>query len=67
METYTTADGDMLDDICERHYGFHKGTVEAVFAANQNLAAMPPVLPAGIVITLPEITAARDDVIRLFD
>ncbi len=64
---YQTVEGDMIDDICERHYGRHKGTVEAVFAANQNLAGLPPVLPAGVIIELPEITIQPDKMIRLYD
>jgi phage tail protein X len=66
MASYTTQEGDILDDICERHYGFHAGTVEAVFVANQNLSALPPILPAGIVIQLPEISIERDDIVRLY-
>jgi len=64
---YVTLEGDMIDDVCERHYSRHRGTMEAVLAANQNLASLPPVLPAGVTIELPEIAAQPDSVIRLYD
>lgn len=52
---YRTSDGDILDDICTRYYGDLAWTLEAVFAANPGLAARGPRLPAGLLITLPEI------------
>ena len=52
--TYTTADGDMVDAIAFRQYGRTAKVTEAIYAANPNLADHGPVLPAGIVITLPD-------------
>lgn len=68
--TYTTKQGDMLDAIAWRHYGYHEGTVEAILAANYGLAGEPPVLPLGLVIVLPDLPAAADvkpQPIRLWD
>lgn len=69
--TYTTVDGDMLDHLCWRHYGQEWDTVEIVLAANPGLAALGPVLPAGVTITLPyrqtHPTPPTVEVVRLFD
>jgi phage tail protein X len=56
---YITRAGDMLDLICWRHYGFHAGTAEAVLSVNYGLSAQPPVLPAGLTITLPDLPQPR--------
>ena len=66
MTRYRTIEGDMIDDICHRHYG-DEGMVEQVYEANPRLAALGPVLPKGITIVLPEIeTAAPRSTIRLW-
>ncbi|MBB4287833.1 tail protein X [Roseospira goensis] len=69
--TYTTFDGDMLDHLCWRHYGQEWDMVEAVLDANPGLAALGPVLPAGVTITLPYRPSPASpptvDVVRLFD
>lgn len=68
MTTYTTVDGDMLDKVCWQHYGRHKGTVEAVLNANRHLAEMPPILPAGVVVTLPDLPEQSEvSTFKLFD
>ena len=69
-ETYTTRQGDMLDLIAWRHYGYHEGTVEALLEANYGLAAQPHVLPSGLTIVLPELPTAaerRPQPVRLWD
>ena len=53
MTAYRTIDGDMVDAICKAHYGDEHMT-PAVYAANPSLAERGPVLPKGILITLPE-------------
>lgn len=53
MIEYRTKDGDRLDQICYKHYG-NLGVVEQVLDANPQLAAMP-VIPAGILVKLPDI------------
>ena len=61
-----TRDGDMLDDIVWRHYGRHD-VVPAVLEANQDLSLQGPVLPAGMILVLPDIHAPADaPVIRLW-
>ena len=60
---FKTRDGDMVDRICHDHYGGRHGTTEAVLEANQDvggqsLAEWGPVLPAGLVINLPDLPAA---------
>jgi phage tail protein X len=60
--TYTTKPGDMLDLICFRHYERRQaGAVEVVLEANRHigLADYGPVLPRGLVITLPDLPAPR--------
>ncbi|MTH65592.1 tail protein X [Paracoccus shanxieyensis] len=53
---YRTIDGDMLDAICQRLLGSETHAPE-VLAANPRLAALGPVYPAGVLITLPDIAA----------
>ena len=55
---YKTKDGDMVDAICYRYYGASSGYMEKVLAANPGLAALGPVLSAGVEIELPVIQAA---------
>lgn len=57
MTTYRTTQGDMVDDICKRHYGREDMTV-AVYEANPGLAARGPILPLGLVIELPDAAPA---------
>ena len=59
MTTYRTRSNDVLDDICYRHYGRTTGTVEAVMIANPGLADQGPMLPSGLLITLPELPEAQ--------
>jgi phage tail protein X len=56
MNTYSTSDGDMVDEIAFKHYGTTAGrVVEQLLDANPGLADRGPVLPAGVVIALPDI------------
>ena len=54
---YFTTDGDVLDEICWRRYG-RENAVPAVLAANPRLADASPVLPAGVLVVLPDLPAA---------
>ena len=54
-ERYITRQFDQLDAICFRYYGRTQQTVEAVLLANPNLGEMLPILPAGIIILLPDL------------
>ena len=56
MTRIRTIDGDVLDEICWRHYG-REGTVAAVLLANPGLADADPVLSAGRVVLLPDLPA----------
>ncbi len=66
---YRTIDGDMLDVICLSHYGHAHRYVEAVLNANPGLAGQGAVLPAGIIIGLPDLTELRyqEASVRLWD
>lgn len=66
---YLTRDGDMLDDLCWRHYGRQSGAVEAVLDANPGLSEQGPVYPAGLTLTLPELApiASPTTPARLWD
>lgn len=68
MLEYLTQDGDMMDSIAWRQYGSTNGRiVEQLFEANPGIADMGPVLPAGVLVKLPEITPAADkEMVRLW-
>lgn len=62
MNVYKTKQGDMLDEICHKHYGSTYGQqVETVLEVNRSLrlAEQGPYLPAGIHIVLPIIEATK--------
>ena len=66
---YTCRDGDMVDEICQVHYGTTRGgVVEAMLEANYLLEPDLPLLRAGQVIIMPDIAVqpART-VVRLWD
>ncbi len=57
--TYTTRPGDVLDSVCWTYYGTLDGRIyEQVLEANPGLAALGPVLPGGVVITLPSLASS---------
>lgn len=66
---YRTKDGDVLDQVCAKHYGDAPYSVEEVLEANPGLAAHGPVLSSGILIELPAVqeTAQEKPTIRLWD
>jgi len=65
---YRTRDGDMLDAICSRFYGNEQDVTEQVLAANPGLADVGPILPAGLILTLPVQTSPETvkDTVRLW-
>lgn len=67
--TYRTQDGDMLDDLCWRHYGRQSGAVEVVLEANRGLAELGPIYTTGTLIALPDLAppAASAGPVRLWD
>lgn len=56
MTLWRTKDGDVLDAVCRATLG-SEAYVPAVLAANPGLAALGPVYPAGVLITLPVLPA----------
>jgi len=65
---YRTKQGDMLDAICYKQYDGRPGATEAVLEANTGLAAYGPVLPSGLIITLPDLPEAEPaQTVRLWD
>lgn len=58
MPTAIAMDGETVDAICWRALGRTKDVTEQVLALNPGLAGLGPALPAGTVVTLPELTAA---------
>lgn len=64
----TSRQGDMIDQIALEVYGRTEGATEALFNANPHLAGLPPRLPAGVAIALPELAAKTlKPTVRLWD
>ncbi len=68
-EQKRTQQNDTVDALCWRHYGRTAGVVEAVLDANPGLAEKGPVLPSGLLVTLPELQAAAPEsqMVNLWD
>lgn len=66
---YRTKEGDVLDWICWKQYGYAPGIVETVLIANPGLAAHGSHLPGGLLINLPKVTVVppNEEPIRLWD
>ncbi|MFM2482796.1 tail protein X [Celerinatantimonas sp. YJH-8] len=64
--TYTTHDDDVLDRICYAYYG-RENAIVGVYEANPGLAEYGVLLPAGIVIKLPELTEPTTQGTALWD
>ena len=67
---YRTRDGDVLDDLCWRHYGRQSGPVEAVLDANPGLGDLGPIYATGTLITFPDLAPATSpgpEPVRLWD
>ena len=69
MKIVTSIAGEAVDLICRREYGDESGFAEAVYDTNPGLAAYGPILPAGVVIVLPDVTVTveADTPVRLWD
>lgn len=50
--------GDTIDSICYRIYGYTAGVTEQVLTANPQLITIGPVLPRGTLLTLPDQISA---------
>lgn len=55
--TVTTRQGDTVDALLWRERGRTAVVTEQVLALNPGLAAMGPVLPAGIAVAMPPVSA----------
>jgi phage tail protein X len=68
-QTYRTSIGDTADFIAWKQYGTQSGrVVEQLLDANPGLADYGPELPAGVLVTLPDIQLeAAATVVRLWD
>lgn len=68
-QEYRTSDGDTADYIAWKYYGTQDGqVVEQLLAANPGLADQGPVLPAGLVVQLPDLEAVgQTDGVKLWD
>jgi phage tail protein X len=64
---YRTRDGDVLDRICYAHYGYESAVVD-VLTENKGLVELGVILPSGIEIILPDLTApVADSGVNLWD
>lgn len=62
-QSYVTRQNDMVDAIARQVYGTeHNGTTEAILNANLGLADLGPLLPANLVITLPDIPTQQPQI-----
>lgn len=68
-EQRRTQQHDTVDALCWRHYGRTAGVVEAVLDANPGLADHGAVLPAGLLVILPELQTAAPErpMVNLWD
>lgn len=67
-DSVTSVQGDTVDLICARHYGYTAKVTEDVLAANPGLAALGVQLPVGTRVKLPAITPAPiKNTIKLWD
>lgn len=69
---YETSHGDVLDQICHRHYGVIDSAIERVLEANPGLADRGAILPRGVRILLPAVpaentTSSIQPTVRLWD
>ena len=56
---YRTKDGDVLDQICAKHYGDAPYRVEDVLAANPGLAAHGPVMASGLHVNVAKVNPSQ--------
>ncbi|MGX5834796.1 tail protein X [Aeromonas piscicola] len=62
MQTYLTSDGDTLDYIAWKYYQTLDGrVVEQLLDANPGIADLGPVLPAGVLVNMPDIAPQQQE------
>ena len=60
--------GDTLDLILFRHYGYTAGMTEQVLNLNPGLATLGPILPTGTLINMPAApTQAEQPLIQIWE
>ncbi len=63
-----TNQGDTVDALCWRHLGTTQGVVERTLELNPGLAQRGPILPAGVLIELPDApTTTTRPAVNLWD
>lgn len=69
MRSRTTKQGEMLDEIAAQEYPGQPEALIALLMANPWVSRHPPMMPAGLVIDLPELEQKREPqtMLRLFD
>ncbi|MCV6588928.1 MAG: tail protein X [Marinobacterium sp.] len=70
MRQVRTQQGDTIDAVCWRYYGYTAGITEAVLQANPQLDSSEPILPHGTLLTLPPeetATATEANLVQLWD
>ena len=69
MAQYSTKDGDTLDEIAYRYYGnTNNKVVEKIIEANFGITDYPAILPASVLIELPEVTQSTEkQKVKLWD
>ena len=65
MIVYRCQEGDTLDLICWHHYG-RESAVPAVASANPDIE-LEPYIPAGTLVTLPDLAAPEKPAVQLWD
>lgn len=55
MKEVRALQGDTIDRICQRYYGYTSGVTESVMQANPELADFGPVLPMGTKVLMPPV------------
>lgn len=70
MQRVHAQQGDTIDLICWRYYGYTAGITEAVLDANPQLDTGVPILPHGTLVNLPAVetpTPPAAPLVQLWD
>lgn len=68
MEMVSAQQGDTVDSICQRYYGYTSGITEEVLKVNPGLADLGAVLPIGQKIVLPRFQPLQtQSTVKLWD
>lgn len=68
MEAVFAQQGDTVDTVCQRYYGYTSGITEEVLKANPGIADLGPVLPIGQRVLLPRYQPQQtQSTVKLWD